>query len=161
MSTPDGNFRETEYLGLGFLAVKSSLLLSKLLEGQNINDDDKYTLKRAQDFLTDVSSGARLVTSGSSTNANAIDSVRKLSYSVEPIKLMHEQIHAAEVEDVFKGMASAIELAINSPNPANLQENELTRATEFFKVLHTSLFNLVENNQKRLGSNFELDFARI
>ena len=161
MSTPDGNFRETEYLGLGFLAVKSSLLLSTLLEGHPINDDDKYTLKRAQDFLTDVSSGARLVTSGSSTNANAIESVRKLSYSVEPIRLMHEQICAAEVEDVFKGMASAIESAITSTNPVDLKKNELNRATEFFKVLHISLFNLVENNQKRLGSNFELDFARI
>lgn len=161
MSTPDSNFRETEYLGLGFLAVKSSVLLSRILEGQGINDDDKYTLKRAQDFLTEVSSGARLVNSGNSTNANAIESVRKLSYSVEPIRLMHEQIRAAEVEGIFNDMASAIESAIKSPNPEDLKKNELNRATEFFKALHTSLLNLVENNQKRFGSNFELDIAHI
>ncbi|ADI28410.1 hypothetical protein [Methylotenera versatilis] len=161
MSTPDGNFRETEYLGLGFLAVKSSVLLSRILQGQDINDDDKYILKRAQDFLTEVSSGARLVNSGNSTNANAIESVRKLSYSVEPIKLMHEQIRATEVEGVFNDMASAIESAIASPNPADLKENELNRATEFFKVLHLSLLNIVENKQKRFGSTFELNFARI
>lgn len=113
MSTPDNEFREAEYLGLGFLAVTSSELLGRLLEGQDIDDDDSYTLRRAAKFLNDVSSGATLVTSGGITsNVSSFETVRKLAYSVEPLKLMQDEIHSADIGQVFDNMAVSINSAL-------------------------------------------------
>ncbi|MCU7904762.1 MAG: hypothetical protein KZQ76_02710 [Candidatus Thiodiazotropha sp. (ex Epidulcina cf. delphinae)] len=156
MSTPGNEFRQAEYLGLGFLAVTSSEILNRLLTGQLIDEDEKYTLRRAASFLKDVSSGAQLVNSGVSSNVSAVDTVRKLAYSVEPLKLMQDEIQSAEVEAVFKKMADAIEVALNSSAEVKAS-NDLIIAKDFFHQLHLFLVSLIEADQKRTGSDSSLD----
>ncbi len=151
MSAPRQKFRESEYLGLGMLAVTSSTLISKLLEGGALNDDDKHTLRRASGFLHDVSSGAKLVTAGVSSNVSAADSVRKLAYSVEPLTLMQKQIKEAEVGEVFDRVATTIEVSLAAA-PTQAQRTDLEIAKDFFQQLQTFLLNLVESGKRRTGS---------
>jgi hypothetical protein len=150
MSTPGNEFRQAEYLGLGFLAVTSCELLDRLLAGQTIDQDDEYTLRRAESFLKDVSSGARLVTSGVGSNASAVETVRKLAYSVEPLKLMQDRIQAADVGNELDKMAAAIEAAL-STSKVSIKKEELTNAKDFFRGLHTFLSGLIESGQRRTG----------
>lgn len=152
MSTPGNEFREAEYLGLGFLAVTSSELLDRLLAGQEIDDDDKYTLGRAEKFLKDVSSGARLVTSGVGANASAVENVRKLVYSVEPLKLIQEGIQSAQIVDAFENMANAIETALTYQIDET-QREILGIAKSFFHQLHIFLLDKIESEQRRVGIN--------
>lgn len=151
MSAPGNEFREAEYLGLGFLAITSAELLDRLLAEQSIDDDDKYVLRRAAKFLKDVSSGVRLVTSGGVTsNVSAVDTVRKLAYSVEPLKLMQDKIQSAEVSEVFESMAEAIEAA-SLDSLAESERNNLAVAKDFFRQLHVFLLSMIEADQRRTG----------
>ena len=157
MSTPGNEFREAEYLGLGFLAVSSSELLERLLAHQPIDDDDRYTLQRARGFLLDVASGARLVTEGVSSNASATETVRKLAYSVEPLKLMQDEIRSAEVGSVFENMARSIEVSLDiDPAPKEEDLKNLGIAKDFFAQLHAFLVNLIEAGKRRTGSDLGL-----
>lgn len=148
MSTPGSEFREAEYLGLGFLAVASSELLARLLAGQPIDDDDKYTLRRAKKFLEDASSGAQLVNEGVHSNVSAVETVRKLSYSVEPLTLVHEQIRAAEAGVVLQRLADSIKQAVDTEviDRANLEV-----AKNFFRQLHIFFLKLTEAGRRRTG----------
>ncbi|MBI3095549.1 MAG: hypothetical protein HYY97_11830 [Rhodocyclales bacterium] len=153
MSTPGYEFREAEYLGLGYLAVSSSELLDRLLSHQPIDDDDRYTLRRAKCFLMDVSSGARLVKSGVSSNASAVDSVRKLVYSVEPLKLMQDAIRSAEVGEVFEKIAGSIETAI-TVSEYDADRDDLIIAKDFFHQLHVFLVSSIESGRRRTSVDF-------
>ena len=157
MSTPGNEFREAEYLGLGFLAVTSSELLDRLLTGQPIDDDDKHTLQRAEKFLKDVSSGAKLVTGGVSSNVSAVETVRKLAYSVEPLKLMQDEIQSTEVGEAFERMADAIEVALSGGTIDEAARNNLIVARGFFRQLHVFLIGLIETDQRRTG--IDTDFV--
>jgi len=151
MSAPGNEFCEAEYLGLSFLAVTSSELLDQLLAGNSIDEDDKYTLRRAIDFLKDASSGVRLVNSGISSNANALETVSKLSYSVEPLRFVQDNTGSADVEAVFTMMATSIEVAIDNPVNADIDRNSLTTAKNFFSKLHVLFTDLVEASKRRTG----------
>ncbi len=151
MSAPNNEFREAEYLGLGFLAVTSSELLDKLLEEKSLDEDEKYMLQRAGKFLRDVSSGAQLVTSGGvSSNVSAAETVRKLAYSVEPLKLMQDKIQSAKVGEAFENMANAIDAGLAN-SLGESERNDLKVATTFFHQLHVFLIGQVESRQQRTG----------
>lgn len=150
MSAPGQEFQETEYLGLGLLAVTSAGLIERMLSGEQIDDDDKYTLLRAKRFLADVSSGAKLLHSGASANATAVESVRKLSYSVEPLQLMQERIKSDEVEFVFERVATSLERSVQEGAQANLRDDLLV-AKDFFGQLQRFLLVLVESGKTRTG----------
>jgi hypothetical protein len=154
MSAPGLEFREAEYLGLGFLAISASELLERLLSGDKLDEDDKYTLKRAKRFLEDASSGAELVRSGVGSTVNAVDSVRCLSYSVEPLKLMQQQIKASEVEKEFRTLAHAIAEAVDQ---SKIERGELALAKDFFRQLHFFFVDLAERDKRRTG--FGNDFG--
>lgn len=150
MSAPRQEFRESEYLGLGLLAVTSTGLIDRILSGEVLDDDDKHTLLRAKSFLHDVSSGAKLVTSGVSSNVSAAETVRKLAYSVEPLTLMQENLKAADVGVVFDRMADSIEHSLTvAPTPA--ERDDLAIAKDFFQQLQAFLLNLVESGKRRTG----------
>lgn len=150
MSAPGQEFRESEYLGLGLLAVTSAGLIDRLLDGKPIDDDDKDTLSQAQQFLTKVASGAKLVNSGVGSHVSAIDSVRMLSYSVEPLQLMQNNMKAAEVESVFERVAATLEQTVHS-GASQQQREDLTLAKAFFGELQRFLLNLVESDKRRTG----------
>lgn len=150
MSAPGQEFRESEYLGLGLLAVTSSTLIDRILAGDGLDDDDKHTLLRATHFLHDVSSGAKLVTTGVSSNASAADSVRKLAYSVEPLAFMQAHLKEAEVGDVFDRVAKTIEHSlVTAPNAD--ERGDLEIAKDFFYQLQAFLLSLVEAGKRRTG----------
>ncbi|MDS4025727.1 MAG: hypothetical protein RKO25_01850 [Candidatus Contendobacter sp.] len=151
MSAPGNEFREAEYLGLGFLAVTSSELLDQLLAGKSIDEDDKHTLRRAIDFLKKASSGARLVNSGVSSNANALETVSKFAYSVEPLRFVQDKTGSADIEAVFKKMATSIEVAMHNPASASIDRTSLTTAKNFFSKLHVLFTDLVEASKRRTG----------
>lgn len=150
MSAPGQEFQESEYLGLGLLAVTSAALIDRLLSGQPIDDDDKYTLLRAKRFLADVSSGAKLVHSGVSSNATAVENVRKLAYSVEPLQLMQERIKGEEVESVFERVATSLGESVQNGVQADLRA-DLLMAKDFFSQLQRFLLVLVESGKTRTG----------
>lgn len=153
MSAPGNEFREAEYLGLSFLAVTSSELLDQLLAGKSLDEDDKYTLHRAIDFLKDASSGARLVNSGVSSNANALETVSKLSYSVEPLRFVQDSTGSSDIEAIIEEMVNSIEEAIANPVNANIDEISLTNAKNFFSNLHVFFTDLVEASKRHTGIN--------
>lgn len=154
MSASGNEFREAEYLGLGFLAVTSSELLDQFLHGQSIEDeDDRYTLRRAETFLREVSNGARLVTSGVSSDASAIETVRKLTYSVEPLKLIQDGIRSADVGQTFEDMAHAIDSAVTG-DMDQAERGSLVAAMNFFRQLHVFLIAQIEANQRRTSGDW-------
>ena len=157
MSTPGQEFREVEYLGMGLLAVTSAGLIDRLLAGQQIDEDDKHTLMRAQKFLNDVASGAKLVNSGVSSNISAVESVRKLSYSVEPLQLIQDNMKAADVESVLERVAATLGQSLQSGVVA-AQRADLTMAKSFFNALQRFLLNLVETDKRRTAERVN-DFA--
>lgn len=149
MSAPGLEFREAEYLGLGFLAITSSELIKGLIAGHTINEDDRHTLLRAKRFLEDVSSGARLVTSGATSNVSAVDSVRKFAYAVEPLKFMQDHIRASDVGEAFPRIASAIQETVDSGHPVDPES--LAQAMDFFRQLHAFLTSLAAAGKRRTG----------
>lgn len=159
MSAPGQEFREAEYLGLGYLAVSSSELLDRLIAGQQIDDDERHTLIRAQGFLRDVSSGAKLVTSGVQGNASAIDTVQKLAYSVEPLKMMQDEFRTADVGDVLEKVAKSIQEELTEPGAADRSDLEL--AKNFFHGLHLFLVSLVESGKRRTGVDLGMGSALL
>lgn len=150
MSAPRQEFRESEYLGLGLLAVTSTGLLDRILAGEQLDGDDKHTLRQATSFLHDVSSGAKLVTAGVTSNVSAAESVRKLAYAVEPLGLMQRRIKEAEVGDVLNRVANTIEHSLQTPPTVN-ERNDLEMAKDFFQQLQAFLLNLVESGKRRTG----------
>lgn len=150
MSAPRQEFRESEYLGLGLLAVTSGELIGRILDGNSLDEDDKHTLLRAKSFLHDVSSGAKLVTAGVTSNVSAAESVRKLAYSVEPLALLQDQIKAADVDVVFDRMACSIEHSLIEV-PSKEEREDLVIAKAFFQQLQGFLLNLVESGKRRTG----------
>ena len=159
MSAPGHEFREAEYLGLGYLAITSSELLARLMAGDQLSDDDKFTLRRAQDFLCDVSNGARLVTSGIQRNASASDAIQKLSYAVEPLKLLQEEFRSADVGETLEKVAGSIGNALQASDGADRTDLEL--AKNFFRELHVFLANLVEVGKRRTGVDFGFGSALL
>lgn len=146
MSAPRSEMRDAEYLGLGFLAVTSSELLKRLVARAELTDDERHTLRRAAAFLKDVSSGAKLVASG--TNASASESdLRKFSYAVEPLRSIQHHIAAVEIEGQVTGLAESIEDAI-SQSPA-IDATRLNNAQRFFDSLYRFLMDLVETGRRR------------
>ena len=148
MSAPGLEFREAEYLGLSFMAITSSELIDGLLKGAQLTDDDKHRLRRAKKFLEDVSGGARLVTKGESSNVSATETVRKLTYTVEPLRLIQTKIRTTDAEEAFQRMADAIGKALDSED---FDRSTLTVAEDFFHQLHISLVNMTEASKRRTG----------
>jgi len=161
MSAPGQEFRESEYLGLGMLAVTSSGLIDRILAGRPIDDDDKYTLMKAKDFLHDLSGGAKLVTSGVASNVSAADSVRKLAYAVEPLSHLQKELNSADLGAALDRFADSLEHSLTAlPGPN--ERADLAMAKEFFQMLQSILLNLVEVGNRRtgdLGSAFRPTYA--
>jgi hypothetical protein len=150
MSAPGQEFRESEYLGLGMLAVTSSGLIDRILSGAPIDDDDRYTLSKAKDFLHDLSSGAKLVTSGVASNVSAADSVRKLAYAVEPLSQIQKQLKSADLGAELDRVADSLEHSLAAvPGPA--ERADLAVAKDFFQMLQSILLGLVEVGNRRTG----------
>jgi hypothetical protein len=159
MSTPGHEFREAEYLGLGYLAVSTSELLDRVLSGQRLDADDMDTLERARQFLSDVSSGARLVTAGTPSNVSPVESVRKFSYSVEPLGQMQENLRAADFGDAIDRMASSVG-AVLEPG-AHFNVADVTMTKDFFHQLHIFLVNMIEARKRKTGAEFSIGQASL
>ncbi len=152
MSAPGREFRESEYLGLGLMAVRSTTLIDKLLSGIQISEDEKHVLIRAQKFLFDVASGAKLVNSGVGSNVSATDSVRKFSYSVEPLQLLQQNMQAAEAQSMLEEIAQSVAQTV-AEGMDESRRDDLQKAKSFFSELHKFLLELVETSKRRTGSS--------
>lgn len=153
MSAPSLHFREAEYLGLSFLAVSTSELLEQVLGGRQLDEDEKHTLLRARRFLEEASNGALLVTSGVHSNVSAADTVRKLSYSVEPLKVLQHALKAADADVALKQLAKSIEDVVQAHR---LDRDSLSIARDFFQQLHLFFVTLIEKGKRRTGLDQDL-----
>lgn len=153
MSAPGLEFREAEYLGISHMAITSDELIVRLLSGRQLSNDDKQRLRKAKKFLEDVSSGARLVTSGVSSNVSAVETVRKLTYTMEPLKLVGDGINTAAAEAIFQQMAVAIGSAVDD---GSIDREKLQLASSFLRQLHLSLVNLTEASNRRTGVSLDV-----
>lgn len=151
MSTPGQEFRDAEYLGWGYLAITSAELLERVLAGQSLDADDAHSLKRAQQFLTDAASGAKLVQSGVPSNVSPVETVRKFSYVMEPLRLSRSDL-PPEVGSALDDMASSINAALQTG--AQVDRTQLVFAKTFFQNMHHVLLDIVESGKRRTGTDF-------
>lgn len=152
MSTPGQEFRDAEYLGWDYLAITSVELLERVLAGQALDQDDAHNLDRARQFLIDAASGAKLVQSGVPSNVSPVESVRKFSYVMEPLRLARHDLPPPEVGAALDRMASSIDAAIHPGNPPD--RAQLAFAKTFFQYLHHMLLDIIESGKRRTGTNF-------
>lgn len=154
MSTPGLEFHDAEYLGWGYLAITSVELLDRVLGGQHLDADDAHNLKRAQKFLVDAASGAKLVTAGVPSHASPVETVRTFSYAVKPLRQVRNDVPPPEVGAALDRMASSIDTALRQGAPVD--SAQLTFARDFFKQLHHLLLDIVESGKRRTGADFSL-----
>ncbi len=152
MSAPGQEFRDAEYLGWGYLAVTSVELLERVLAGQALDQDDAHNLERARQFLVDAASGAKLVQSGVPSNVSPVETVRKFSYAVEPLRHVRHNLPPPEVGLVFDKMASSIDAALHQGAQADRTELAFTKS--FFQQLHHMLLDIIESGKRRTGTDF-------
>ena len=152
MSTPGQEFRDAEYLGWGYLAITSAELLERVLAGQPLDQDDAHNLERARQFLIDASSGAKLVQSGVPSNVSPVETVRKFSYVMEPLRLSRHGLPPPEVGPVLDKMASSID-AVLQPG-AQADHAQLAFAKTFFQHMHHMLLDIIESGKRRTGTDF-------
>ena len=72
---------------------------------------------------------------------------------------MQDSIRSADIEDVFKEMATSIEVAMDNPASARIDKASLTTAKDFFSKLHVLFTDLVEASKRRTGINIVLRSA--
>lgn len=152
MSTPGQEFRDADYLGWGYLAITSVELLERVLAGQSLDADDAHILKRARQFLIDAASGAKLVQSGVPSNVSPVETVRKFSYVMEPLRLSRSDLPPPEVGSVLDGMASSIDAALQ--RGAQADRAQLLFAKTFFEHMHHMLLDIIESGKRRTGTDF-------
>lgn len=152
MSTPGQEFRDAEYLGWGYLAITSVELLERALADQPLDMDDVHNLQRARQFLIDAASGAKLVQSGVPSNVSPVETVRKFSYIMEPLRLSRHGQPPPEVGPVLDMMASSIEDALRPGGQAD--QAQLAFAKAFFQQMHYVLLDLIESGKRRTGTEF-------
>lgn len=152
MSAPGREFRDAEYLGWGYLAITSVELLERVLAGQPLDQDDAHNLRRARQFLVDAASGAKLVQSGVPSNVSPVETVRKFSYAVEPLRHVRHNLPPPEVGRVFDKMASSIDAALHQGAQADRAELAFTKS--FFQQLHHMLLDVIESGKRRTGTDF-------
>lgn len=152
MSTPGQEFRDADYLGYGYLAITSAELLERLLAGQALDGDEAHNLKRARQFLVDAASGAKLVQSGVPSNVSPVETVRKFSYVMEPLRMSRHDLPPPDVGSVLEGMATSIDAALQ----AGIQPDraQLVFAKTFFQHMHEVLLDIVESGKRRTGTDF-------
>lgn len=151
MSTPGQEFRDAEYLGWGYLAITSAELLERVIAGQTLDQDDAHNLERARQFLIDAASGAKLVQSGVPSHVSPVETVRKFSYAVEPLRHVRHDLLPPEVGPVFDRMASSIDAALHQGAQADPGQLALTKA--FFQNLHHGLLDIIESGKRRTGTD--------
>lgn len=152
MSTPGQEFRDAEYLGWGYLAITSAELLERVLANQPLDGDDAHTLQRARQFLVDAASGAKLVQSGVPSNVSPVETVRKFSYAMEPLRLSRHGQPPPEVGPVLDMMASSIDAALQPG--AQADRAQLAFAKAFFQHMHHMLLDIIESGKRRTGTDF-------
>jgi hypothetical protein len=152
MSTPGQEFRDADYLGWGYLAITSAELLERVLAGQQLDMDDAHSLKRARQFLIDAASGAKLVQSGVPSNVSPVETVRKFSYVMEPLRLSRRDLPPPEVGKALDDMASSIDAALAAGAQADTAQLKLTKT--FFMNMHHMLLDIVESGKRRTGTDF-------
>src|SRR5690242_9121774 len=111
MSAPNSLATEATYLSYGFLAAKASTFLARVLSRKQINDEAKESLLRAQKFLVEVASGAKLVKTGEQSEESgitALDSITVLGYAMDPIEQLQVVMKDEDIEKAFTRMANAI-----------------------------------------------------
>jgi len=64
---------------------------------------------------------------------------------------VQDSIRSADIEDVFKEMATSIEVAMDNPASARIDKASLTTAKDFFSKLHVLFTDLVEASKRRTG----------
>lgn len=154
MSAPNQQFREAEYLGWGYVAVTSSEILQRLLAGQAPDQDDKHYLERAKQFLSDAASGAKLVSMGVPSHVSPVETVRKFSYSVAPLRQVQGNGAGAppDVAAALEAMIKSIDDALRNGRPED--PGLLTVTKDFFMQLHRVLLDIVESGKRRTGTDF-------
>lgn len=152
MSTPGQEFRDAEYLGWGYLAITSVELLERFLAGQALDQDDAHNLERARQFLIDAASGAKLVQSGVPSNVSPVETVRKFSYVMEPLRQIQHDLATPEVGLVLDKMATSIDAALHQGGQPD--RAQLAFAKAFFQHMHYMLLDIIESGKRRTGTNF-------
>ncbi len=152
MSTLGQEFRDADYLGWGYLAITSVELLERLLKGEMLDEDDAYSLKQAKQFLIDAASGAKLVQSGVPSNVSPVETVRKFSYVMEPLRLSRSSLPTLEVVSTLDGMASSLDAALKTG--AQADPKQLAFAKTFFQHMYHTLIDIIESGKRRTGTDF-------
>lgn len=160
MSATHYEANEAAYLKYGFLAAKSSKFIERLLNGERLDADADETLQRARRFLSEVSSGAKLVNTGVHPGASSLtplDTMTVLGYAIDPIEQLHLVMNEEDIAEAFSHMAGAIATAmVSSDGLDEADKRYLGLAKQFFDYLYHSLISSIDRDRKLTARRFEL-----
>lgn len=151
MSAPTFESMESEYINYGFLSVKAGNAIKAALEGQNLSEAEGQILKRAEEFLKDISSGAVLVKTGRYNGVNPSEAMAALDFAMNPILHLQDVIKNEEVSKFFDEMADAIQIIAAQQALPDEKKGMLGNAQKFFDYLYSSLLDSLNSGRPSIG----------
>lgn len=154
MSAPSSAERNAEYLKYGFLSIKAGNAIKNRLQGEILSHDEQEILRRADDLLRQISSGAELTVSGhpQKNDIDPLASMKALDFARDPIRHMQGQVKVHQLAELFASMANTIQACSASAEaPTKAQREMLSTAAKFFEALYQYVAGVLD---RRSGTSF-------
>lgn len=140
MSSPTQYSKESDHLKYGFLAVKSSEAINRVLREQPLSDGDLEILSKASTFLQNIAEGAQLVSTGKlSQGQNSRESIEALDYAIDPLESLKDVPLHGDIADYFRQLAESVPDGKTKISISTEKRKHLEVAMDFFNALYDSL----------------------
>lgn len=154
MSAPSLAERDAEFLKYGFLSIKAGNAIRSKLDGDPLSTDEQEILRRADELLRQISSGAELATSGNLQNndMDPLASMKALDFARDPIRQIQGQVQTHQLAQLFGSIADAVEACrVSTASPTQAQKEILSMAAAFFDQLYQHVATTLD---RRNGTSF-------
>jgi hypothetical protein len=146
MSVPTIEYKQSKYLDYGFLAARAEQAATRLANGEQLSDSDRQVLDAGSEFLKQVASGARALTSGDYRVQNLTSAMEALEYATDPLEQLGDALSGGDVGQVLGEAAEAVSLRAHHAGEEQLSDVDRVRVDlfrhffdEFYKFIRAEM----------------------
>lgn len=146
MSAPSHYAQEAEQIKYGFLAAKSKHAIGKLLENQELTNEDREILFQAKEYLQKLSAEVKSVSEGTHSGYSSQESMIALRIAMDPLRTLKQVLEDKIVHEYFLHLLNALPTPNESRthlSPERIQR--LNDAAQFFSALYISLLRAISD----------------
>ncbi|HEM7879479.1 TPA: hypothetical protein U2L31_005919 [Burkholderia contaminans] len=146
MSVPTIEYKQSRYLDYGFLAARAEQAAARLANGEGLSESDLQILDAGSEFLKQVASGARALTSGDYRVQNLTSAMEALEYAMDPLEQLGDALSGGDVGQMLGEVADAVSSSAHQVGMVQLTETDRERVDlfrhffdEFYKFIRAQI----------------------